>query len=672
MAVSHDNLSGPRGAERGEDATRVREAMGAGVDLDATLPPTPVRDLLAASGATLYVLASDAEFVAAIRRAVGDRYPLFVVETWPELKDAAESRRCGIALLDAALLGARVGESLRTLALHADRLVTLVAADRVAAHEYVGLLSTGQIHRLLIKPPAIGATRLLIESAVARRLQLRDVTANDDAPVAAAAATSKRPRWTWAAAAGVAAVVLIAAAVAGSRLGWWDGAGAIDEVAAPPVAAVAEPEPVLSPAQQLLADRRASAVLALQEGRIAEPAADNALDHYLAILALEPSDQAARSQLSGLVETLFSRAEEALLAGSLETAAATLDHVRRADPASSRLAFLDAQLARSLATLAVAPPSAPVSSSPPAAAAAPTELDSVLSLAAARLRRGQLLTPAGDSAVAYLDRATGLSPSEPRVVSLRGDVTAALLETARLVAASDAAAATTLVTEARRIGGESAPLVALERDIGATRVRDEQRLADRLATARERVQTGALFAPPNDSALDHLARLQTDAPALAGLTDAWEAFRQAGVRAIQNSIVTREWTRADTELAALTRAPGGAVAAAPLAAELEARRLQETYLATPAAPSALTLLRSTPAVYPMEALELGIEGWVDVDLIVDRNGEPRNVTVVDSAPPGRFDDAAVAAVEQYRYAPFEREGRVYERRLRFRLRFQIQ
>jgi TonB family protein len=421
----------------------------------------------------------------------------------------------------------------------------------------------------------------------------------------------------------------------------------------------------------LLAERRASAALALEDGRLAEPAGDNALEHYLAILALEPADPAARTGLTSVLQTLFSRAEESLLAGSLETAAQALDHVRRADPASSRLAFLDAQLARSLAALAVSP-AATVNAAPPPTSAVPNELDSVLSLAAARLRRGQLLRPAGDGAVAYLDRAASLDGRDPRVVALRAELTAALLEAARLVSGSDVAAATAFVADARRVGGASTALAVLERDLGATRERDEQRLADRLATARERVQNGALFAPPSDSALDHLVRLQADAPELAGLVETWQAFRQAGALSIQNVIATGDWARADTELAALTQAPGGALVAAPLAAELAARRLQDTYLATAAPPSELTLLSSVQAVYPAEALEQGVTGWVDVDLIVDRNGQPRNLTVVDSAPRGRFDAAALAAIQQYRYAPFERDGRVYERRLRFRLRFQIE
>jgi TonB family protein len=387
---------------------------------------------------------------------------------------------------------------------------------------------------------------------------------------------------------------------------------------------------------------------------------------------LAPTDAEARGGVSSVIETLFTRAEEALLARSLEAAAAALDHVRRADPASSRLAFLDAQLARELAALEV-PATAPASEAAPPAVAAPTELDSVLSLATTRLRRGQLLTPAGDSARAYLDRAAELDAADPRVAALRTDLATALMAAARLVSDSDGAAAANLATEARRLGAESSDLVALDRDVGAARARAEQRqLAARLEGARGRVQDGALFAPASDSALAQLSRLQVEAPELVGLASAWEAFRQAGVVAVQETIENGDWAAAGAQLVALAQVPGGAAVAAPLQAELAARRLQEIYLASAAPASELGLQSSVPVVYPAEAIERGVDGWVDLEFVVDRNGRPRDLTVVQALPPGRFDAAALAAVAQYRYVPFERDGRVYERRLRLRVRFEIQ
>jgi TonB family protein len=677
MAVSYENLPGAGSAPNGVEHTNVRDLHVPG-PLDATLPPTPIRELLAASGATLYVLATDANLIATIRRAA-EQHPLFVVESWPELREAVESGQCGIALLDAAVLGARVANCVATLHTYHDRLVTLVAADRAAAHEYVGLLSGGRIHRLLIKPTAIGAARLLIESATARRLQLREEaqkTQTSTVPVAVAAATKRFPRKWGLAAAGVAAVALLGVAiVAGSRLDWWTPA-ATPEPAAPPVATAAPPVAAPTP-EQIVAGLRAKAVAAVQDGRLAEPVGDSALDHYLAILALVPGDQAARDGISTVVNTLFTRAEGALLGNSLEAAAAALDQVRRADPASSRLAFLDTQLTRALAVLP-APPATPARSAASAvtataASAVPTELDSMLSLSGARLARGQILTPAGDSAIAYFDRAAQLGRNDSRVATLRADLSTALIAASRVVLDTDVAASANLAGEARRLGLESPALVALETDIGAAVARERQRqVAARLETARERVRSGALFAPAGGSALESLSGLQADAPDLAGLAEEWEAFRQAAVVAIESSIAKGDWGAADASLAGLAKAPAGAIAAQPLAAELAARRLQETFLATPAPASVMTGQTAVPAVYPPTLLARGVKGWVDLEFVVDRDGRTRDVVATQSSPPDRFDEAAVAAVRQYRYVPFEQDGRTYERRLKMRMRFQVQ
>jgi TonB family protein len=663
VAASHENLSNGAGLPPKVKAPNLRDFSREVGPLDVTLPPTPIRDLLAASGATVFVLATDPALVTVIRRAA-EQHPLFVVETWPELLEAVEAGRCGIALLDAAVLGPRVPESVAALAAYADRLVTLVAADRAAAQEYVQYLSDGRIHRLLIKPAAIGSARLLIESATARRLQLREQPANDDPRDAKAA--SRVPKWAWAAALAAAVIVAaVGASLLGSRLGSWSRSAAVDVVAAP-AATAPEPRPAPTTAERV-AEYHTRAAAALQDGRLVEPAGDNALDHYLAILALEPGDSAAGLGISSVVDSLFTRAEEALLAGSLEDAATALDQVRRVDSASSRLVFLEAQLARALAALALP---AARSGDAALAASAPSELESVLSLAAMRLRRGQLLTPAGDSARAYLDRAVQLDSADPRVAELRTDLAAALIAAARLVADADPAAATDLAAEAERLGADS---TALESEIGAVRERAVQRqLAEGLNAALARVQAGALFAPASDSALTHLVRLQAEAPALVGLAEAWEALREAGLVALGGAIERRDWANADSLLAGLAQVPGGEVAAAPFAAELAAGRMQETYLAAAAPAGELRLRSSVPPLYPPDALARGIEGWVELEYVVDRTGQTRDLAVVQSSPQGRFDAAALAAVQQYRYVPFERDGRVYERRLRLRMRFEVQ
>jgi protein TonB len=86
----------------------------------------------------------------------------------------------------------------------------------------------------------------------------------------------------------------------------------------------------------------------------------------------------------------------------------------------------------------------------------------------------------------------------------------------------------------------------------------------------------------------------------------------------------------------------------------------------------MTLQTSVRPVYPPELLARGVDGWVDLEFVVDRNGVPRDIVVTQGSPPNRFDEAAVEAVRQYRYLPFEHDGRTYERRLKLRMRFQVQ
>jgi TonB family protein len=633
--------------------------------LDDTLPPTPLRELLASSGASAWVLTTDTAFVDVVVRAAGEQYPVSVVQSWSELHAAVDSGQCGIALLDAALLGDRAIESIAALAPYAHRLVTLVAADRTTAAEFVGLLADHRIHRLLMKPAAVGATRLFIESAITRRMALRDLHPGDEAVGVAGRAAAGRSRGR-----AIAVAAVVGLLLAGAAVTWvlFRGGAAEPTPAAAPVQAV-DPAAEL---RQRIEGLRAQAELARAEGRLSDPVGTGALEQYLAILELAPDDAGARNGVVLTVEGLFTRAEEGLLSGSLEDVAATLDQVRRVQPASTRLAFLDAQLVRALAASAAAPPTPPQRPAPVNVAAAPTEIDSMLSLAAARLLRGQLLSPSGDNAREYLDRARALDPTDARGAALRADLATALVTAAWSAAVSDPAAAGALADEARRQAGETSELAALEQELAAARARVVQRQsAESVVAARDLVRQGVLFAPPGNHALAMLLRIQSDAPETEGLAGAWSEFRVTTRGVIEAAAASADLPTVEAGLAALREAPEGAAIAEQLAGEFAARRLQERYLAEAIPASQLRLLAAPEATYPQDAIDANLEGWVELEFIVDPTGKPRDGVVVDARPRGRFDDAALAAVAAYRYVPFELDGRIYERRVRLRLRFVI-
>jgi protein TonB len=82
--------------------------------------------------------------------------------------------------------------------------------------------------------------------------------------------------------------------------------------------------------------------------------------------------------------------------------------------------------------------------------------------------------------------------------------------------------------------------------------------------------------------------------------------------------------------------------------------------------AALRKIEDAAVVYPPRARSRGIEGWVDVAFIVDATGRVTDARVLSAQPAGAFDEAALAAVRRWRYAPpaAPQDANV---RLRFRL-----
>ncbi len=69
-------------------------------------------------------------------------------------------------------------------------------------------------------------------------------------------------------------------------------------------------------------------------------------------------------------------------------------------------------------------------------------------------------------------------------------------------------------------------------------------------------------------------------------------------------------------------------------------------------------------IYPKRALQRGREGHVTVEFDITARGTVVNEKVVEAAPPGVFDDAALDALRQYRYSPSyaDAPGTIVQRR----------
>ncbi|MBM70045.1 MAG: hypothetical protein CME43_11275 [Haliea sp.] len=65
--------------------------------------------------------------------------------------------------------------------------------------------------------------------------------------------------------------------------------------------------------------------------------------------------------------------------------------------------------------------------------------------------------------------------------------------------------------------------------------------------------------------------------------------------------------------------------------------------------------------YPLAAQAFGIEGYVIVAYCIGVDGRPMNIRVIESVPQGLFDEASIAATENFHYAPTLEDGVAVER-----------
>ena len=289
-----------------------------------------------------------------------------------------------------------------------------------------------------------------------------------------------------------------------------------------------------------------------------------------------------------------------------------------------------------------------------------------MTIAHARIIRDELLEPPGDSAVHYFERAAEVDAADPRVRAASAELVTALVAAARAALRDDdVETAGRMLEHAQRFGGR--PNVArLASDIAAART------AQLLTRARARIQAGALSVPESDSALHYLTLLGGDAGDDAEVSAVWADLAAQLAAQAQRALDARDWAAAEAAIAAVERANRDPEMAASLRRGLLVGRTQERYLATAAPGSELANVSYTLPEYPAEARQRDIEGWVDVEFVVDTMGFTRNVTAIASEPAGHFERAAVEAVSGYRYQPFASDGQLYERRIRVRMRFDLQ
>ncbi|MFI4879910.1 MAG: TonB family protein [Steroidobacterales bacterium] len=456
--------------------------------------------------------------------------------------------------------------------------------------------------------------------------------------------------------------------------------------AAEPAVAVADTSILKGKVDDLLEKAR----LAMHERRYTEPTGDNALLYFRSASAADASNGEARDGLQRVAGVLAGRFDEALSAGRFDEAALTLANFRAAAPTDARVGPFTQRLAVAQVSRAIADGNferaaalvrqAQQSGLVPAeqisrwrAELARHQEDSkvqhLVTLVAERIRDGKL-TDADDSARSYVQQLTTLAPGSPATARANHDLIGAYLHKARDAAiAKNAADQDHWINAARDAGMKPAEISVFMRDLSNTRQKASAAEGERLVQSfRERLGSGALTDPAQDSAAYYLTQLQTNSPNdpalvqgsrdLAGkLLERARAAVLAGKSGDADLAAARRWGADAASINAVTQLGQSKAQAPAINAAALATQLKQTRAANPE--------------YPENALNRRISGSVLLTYTVDTSGVTRDVHVIEATPPGVFDNAAVSAVRRWRYAPMVVNGVPVEVPVKTQMRFEL-
>ena len=484
------------------------------------------------------------------------------------------------------------------------------------------------------------------------------------------------------------------------------------------------PEPPRPAEDSRVATLLEAADEALAEGRLTRPADDNAILHYGTALGLAPGNTRAKLGLAEAKQKVFAEAERSLVAEDFDTTEAVLTDIRAVDPDNERLKFFEAQLskAREAAALKAEAEQAEArnakveaeleeakkkqaeaekqhaeaarqeaeaekneaeakaeaerdAAAKESSETAPTdnsaELEAALKAARDRIRRGSYLFPTGDGAVAFLAKAESLASGDDRVEDLRSDMQSAYVAVIRSnIAASKFDKSVSMLDQASRLGISRSEVGSLRADIESARANAETGENNRLlALALSRIESGKLTQPTGDSAVYYLSKVRSNAPNHPGLRAAVNQLTSRLADSARHSVAARDYDAAAGTMAMLADLGADSDVVRGLAGDIAFERRQSELLGSPAALSEFRVVERFAPEYPPKALERSIEGWVDLQFVVDVDGSTRDLKILEAKPPQVFDKSVIEAFSRARFQPYRVDGRAYRRVVKTRVTF---
>jgi len=647
------------------------------------------------SSANVIVLSADPVLIDLLRDSLAGTHRVWRADDAAHAADLMVAAGNAALFLDSALADANVKDLVIQIHKQFPELPIIVAGNRDDEATLGPLISQGTVFRFLHKPASAERIRNFVD-ATQRRPQQASVGAAATPRHAAALAaamtsiTAEHPKLTlptvhvdhavvrrWSRRSLLLVPVLLAAWLIAS---WkpWEKIGSVTTEDEAPIAAT---DAGNDPKVLTLLD---SAGVALSQHRLTDPPGDNALELYRAVLARDPGNRMALRGIDSVADELLVDAERALMELDLPRLANAIDAVRSARPDHPRLEFFVTQLERERALQSNAgkvqsSADATVGRQLDASAAQTTagRVQSLLQLANDRIRSKQLYG-GKDSAHAYLMSARRLDPANAAVqegmVSLAG-----MLQTnaQRAIRENRLDEAGNWLQAAIALDVNHTEIASLRADLEAARVGNVR--ADRtrlLLLANQRIAQNRLMEPAGDSARHYVDLLRASDPNMDGLADTSALFATRALDEARKFAAAGNLDRADAFLRAAADAGAPASEVAAINQQLTTSRIARP-AAAPPAPTVLPEkdMRRTKFVapsYPDRAREREIQGWVDIEFTVNKDGTTSAGVVKGAEPAGVFDRAALQAVERWRYEPRVVNGQVVDQRVQARLRFQLE
>ncbi|MGC2029136.1 MAG: energy transducer TonB, partial [Steroidobacteraceae bacterium] len=340
---------------------------------------------------------------------------------------------------------------------------------------------------------------------------------------------------------------------------------------------------------------------------------------------------------------------------------------RTAGADGGRIMFLTAQLAKSRAQVKTAQNAVRVHNELKADA---DKLTNLVALAAQRMNDAQLVDPAGDSARFYVQEALRVDPNSAAALEAEKALAARLLTEVRgAIDARDFARASDLLEAANGIAAATDLAAAQGLLAGARREADAAVSAQLLKSGTERLQQDRLVEPANDSAKYYLLTLRGRDPSNAGLAGAMQDLGTRLTDKAQRALGMAQYDAARSWLDEAAAIGFTSREASTVQHDLDAALSRRIFLANIVDAGSLPLVKSVNPAYPSKATLSKTEGWVELDFTIAESGAVQDIAVHATSTAGVFEQAAISALEQWRYKPILRDGAPKAQRARIRIRF---